>query len=537
MEGKGGEFSKYEGFEVEAKDVRPESKEGKPERRYGCNVTIKNYWNRHAQKASGEVMAAEGGISLSQLSPKGEADAHNAGARIEASRHGTKEYASDSERTQQTALKMVEGYAKSNPDAPVRGLRVKEQLSIHCPEDFMALYEQKFIDQRRQVMEEMGLDPQEFRTLDADKQEEIAEKAEEPVLREWLSPKTELNKLYDPALAAGIFAQIFDRHHDRMAGHLLNDSKVDLIHTTHKGVMEPFLISGVLLRSRDGKQITDIEELGGAIALLEGWESDLDTDINGVSRIVIRLRGEEYVVDRTKLKELADRDYADEALHFNPSSLSDAEIITLVLDDPLSRSNGFLTNPNRAGGRPLREFAARAQDPERVASLEEELLAAAKERLIPIELWSVMAGINGEMTARALLENDKYEETRLQQLPDDKKFKKTLPPAYLRIGGAYAMTILNTKPADLMNIPLEATVNQCQAHLTIAAHLKDSAKFQSGLNTLARRDLASAEELLAKFKTESPDTFPEKQWEKIDKQMHTSHKEFLIYAEKLKKKK
>lgn len=283
---------------------KPFNPEG--EKRFGNNVTIINHWDRHAQKQSGEVFAAGGkAISRSAISEKGQREAREHGRHITAQTHGAKGYVSTSERTGQTLEKMLEGYQEANPDAPVRkSLRVKEELSSDQPEDFLKLYDEKFGAEKKKLLDHRGLSKEDFKQLTPDEQEKIAEQAEEPVLREWLDDADgELSRLYPPRDAAAHFAKIFSRHTD-VAQRLYNGSEVDLFHVTHKTITEPFLVSGALLRTSDGKRINSLEDLGGSFETLGGWESEVRTNPEGKLRVSVRIRGEEYQVDPAVLGEL-----------------------------------------------------------------------------------------------------------------------------------------------------------------------------------------------------------------------------------------
>ncbi len=141
--------------------------------------------------------------------------------------------------------------------------------------------------------------------MSPDEQEQIAESAEEPVIREWLdNPESELAKFFPPSQAAARFARLFNRRHERLAGKLYSGSEVDLFHITHKTITEPFLTSGVLIRKSDGKRITKLEQLGGSLTTLGDWESEVATDNAGNPSIVVKIRGEEYGIDHTVLENL-----------------------------------------------------------------------------------------------------------------------------------------------------------------------------------------------------------------------------------------
>lgn len=279
--------------------------EGQREKRFGANIKIRSFWQRHSQKASGEVFnAVKTGISTSAISPGGAERAMALGETITASAHGAKGYKSDSKRTQETFEAVMAGYAKTHPDAPIRtAIRMKDELisPIGTPE-YLKIYSDKFDANKARLLAKgikAGKYPDvPFAELSPDQQEEIAETAEEPVIREWIDdPESELAKTFPPRLQAAKFATLFDRRQARMAEKLHSESAVDLFHNTHKTATEPFLASGALVRRRDGERITKLEQIGGSLKILDNWESETKTDESGQAQTVVRIRGEEYDLD------------------------------------------------------------------------------------------------------------------------------------------------------------------------------------------------------------------------------------------------
>lgn len=285
-------------------------KEKIPER--GRSVTIHNYWIRHTQKASGEVFNKEAtGISLSNISPGGVIRAQERGATIKASPHGVKGYKSTSERTQETFDALMRGYKKSNPDVPIRDrVRIKQELVAPSgTPEFLKEYNEKWAANKTRLLTEgisAGKYPNvEFGKLTPDQQEEIAEEAEEPVIREWIdNPDSNMAKSFPPRLQAARFASLF-RRHNNMAKRLNDGSEVDLVHNTHKTATEPFLASGVLIRRSDGRHIKKLEDIGGSLKILNQWESVIHIDEKGNENISIIIRGEEFALDRNAFEELA----------------------------------------------------------------------------------------------------------------------------------------------------------------------------------------------------------------------------------------
>lgn len=275
-------------------------------RRFGADVVVRNYWIRHAQKMSGEIINVEKtSLSPSAISEHGVKSSKEYGEAVVAGRHGSKGYVSESERTSQTLEKILEGYQKTNPDKPIRSMRIREELTSETPQEFLALYDQKFTEQKRKILDERGISENDYASLSPDEQEEIAESAEEPVIREWLdNSDSELARLFPPSQAAARFARLFNRRHERLAGKLYSGSEIDLFHVSHKTITEPFLISGVLVRKSDGERITQLEQLGGSLKTLGDWMSEVKTDNNGTPTVTIKFKDEEFTIDHSVLENL-----------------------------------------------------------------------------------------------------------------------------------------------------------------------------------------------------------------------------------------
>lgn len=277
------------------------------EQKYGRDVVVRNIWQRHTQKMSGEVFnVAKTGLSFSDISPGGAERARELGKTIPASRHGEKGYVSAAKRTPQTLEAMLQGYRETNPNAPIREeVRVRPELTTAGPAEHLKIYDAMWNANKAALLADRGLKLEDFSKLSADEQEQIAEAAEEPVVREWLdNPDSELARTFPPHEAASRFAVLFKRHQD-IAARLNNGSRVDLLHVTHKTVTEPFLTSGVLVRKSDGQRITKLDEIGGSLRILDNWESEAKTDEAGVLNISVTLRGQEYGIDKTALDSLA----------------------------------------------------------------------------------------------------------------------------------------------------------------------------------------------------------------------------------------
>lgn len=287
--------SKFDAFRTEREN-----------KKFGINVRVRNEWVRHAQKRSGNVFSKEGaGISTSSISPKGADTSKELGRRIAKQVDVVKAYVSDSARTRETVDNIYEGYEAQYPDLKKHKTDSRKELSVSMPAEFEALYAEKFALNKRLETEKRGYSQEEFDTLSADEQEEIAEAAEEPIVREWLdNPESDLAQLYPKFDAASAFAKIFYNHH-RIARFCKPESDVELLHVTHKTITEPFLTSGVLTRVSDGEKITSIAEIGGSLPTLGNWSSEVILDSEGKPKMTVQIGGEEYIVDIEQVRELA----------------------------------------------------------------------------------------------------------------------------------------------------------------------------------------------------------------------------------------
>ncbi|MFH1890583.1 MAG: hypothetical protein ABIJ91_03405 [Candidatus Kuenenbacteria bacterium] len=276
------------------------------------NVEVTNYWGRHTQKKSGEVFSVSGdGISTSAISGPGAKRAEDLGKKDMAPKSNAnvaKGYRSDQIRTEETLDNIFTGYQKVKPNTKIeKAVRIKEELSLSYPKEFDKLYDQKWTVNKKIIMTEKNIPYENFSKLSPDEQEKIAEKAEEPVIQEWLSsPDSELAKLHPPKDAAADFAVLFNQRHERLVRKLKDDTKLDLFHNTHKTVTEPFWVSGVLIDNKTGEKITKLEQLGESMAVLEYWTSKVKTDNEGKMEIIVEIRDREFRVDDEVLQALVE---------------------------------------------------------------------------------------------------------------------------------------------------------------------------------------------------------------------------------------
>lgn len=287
----------------ETYNPNPESRE-QPKR--GCNVTVTSEWLRHAQKKSGEVLAEGQGISTSAISAEGAVQAHEVGKIWVHENNPTriKGYVSGSARTTETYDHIVAGILEVNQtDMTKMKTRERSELTVNPPSEFLKLYGEKWAAEKQQEIVTQGIPFEQFGSLPPSQQGEIADRAENPIIKEWLeNPESELAKIFPPTEAASNFAVLFNRH-IHMAQHLNNGSNVELVHVTHRSIMEPFLVSGVLIDA-DGNSVTSFDQIGEPFESLGGFRSEVITDDQGNVTVVVILRDKKYTIDQDVLAQL-----------------------------------------------------------------------------------------------------------------------------------------------------------------------------------------------------------------------------------------
>lgn len=293
------------------------------EKEFGQETKFRIVTSRHAQKASGEVFAAEGGISASSISPQGKAEATQLGEvldiSIPPSGKGYGVRASYIDRTSET-LEAIEAGFKQPPRGGdgerTRKIVRKVELLAEMPEAMWKIYERKFDINRDRVMARQGKNPKDFGKLTPDEQEKIAETAEEPIVEEWLFDKTsELYRLYPPEEAAASVAVLYANYVD-MPELFYSGTEATLNQSTHKTTTEPLLKEILILPS--GEKMISLQDIGGSLGTVDSWELLVETDEEENKKVQILMRrkkrGEEdklefeeatYDVDLERLEELA----------------------------------------------------------------------------------------------------------------------------------------------------------------------------------------------------------------------------------------
>lgn len=89
----------------------------------------------------------------------------------------------------------------------------------------------------------------------------------------------------------------------RMADRLYSHSRVELMHVTHDVVITDFLRKVAV--SEDKK--LNLEDLGGSIKPLEGFDFEIYSDKQGQKHVKIDFRGKELNIDQEKFQELVNK--------------------------------------------------------------------------------------------------------------------------------------------------------------------------------------------------------------------------------------
>lgn len=283
---------------------------------YGKNVEVRSIYLRHTQKASGAVGAGSQ-ISQSVISEQGGTDSIALGSDIpNPAKDGYKIGWSNSERTLQTANKLIEGYLRDDERKRFNP-GIKEQLFDNWKsKEFNQLYIGKWEENKKKIMLDRGYDPENYSKLSIDEQTEIAETAEEPVIEEWIDNKnSKLAELCSTEEAAAQLAVLVSRD-IKMPTKLKSGSQVDLFRLTHKTITESLLMRIITLP--DGRKPQKLKEIGGSLGLNEGYEIDTKIDETGkkTSKLTmyrVNKSGEhldyvktEYGLDMDELKRLAE---------------------------------------------------------------------------------------------------------------------------------------------------------------------------------------------------------------------------------------
>lgn len=282
----------------------------------GRDVMVRNFYFRHAEKAIaiiGDVKTGE--ISKSVISPNGKKESLMLGNQMPELTNQIEVGWSGIERSLETIEAKIEGGQKDS-----KNIFAKEypELAGLAPEEWAKLYIVKWEENKRKILEEIGISEKKYPILPPGEQAEISEKAEEPVISEWLdNPNSDLAKLNPPENVAAYIAVLI-REDIEKPEKLESGSKLDQLRGTHKTVMEPLLMRA--LKLENGQKPNQLEDIGGSLGLNDGFEIDLHIDREGkknlkfiMYRAVRSEPGEgivfikkEFDIDLDELNRLAD---------------------------------------------------------------------------------------------------------------------------------------------------------------------------------------------------------------------------------------
>lgn len=272
----------------------PERFESREE--FGRNVEIRATFMRHGPKAEmGDTTAR------TLISAKGEQQVREIGKQLEVKRHGIKAYTSPIERAVKTAELVLEEQERKG--TKIYNTRKRSELGLWSASDE---FTRRWIEITNENL------PPNFEELEGDIKQEVFDKAGDKALDNWLKLKDQRPDESTPSpqeVAAGM-ARLVDRY-IRMADRLYSGSEIDLLNTSHKGVLEPLLKEILLrkVRDKDNKEqvvkgFESIEEIGGGMRPSESWQLLIKTDESGNKNVKLLLRGQEYDIDMERLNEL-----------------------------------------------------------------------------------------------------------------------------------------------------------------------------------------------------------------------------------------
>lgn len=278
--------------------VDAEPKREKRER--GSNVEVKFTFFRHSQKASGNVVEEGGGLSKANLSERGRERAKDWGAQHLKDRLFNKVYATASDRTKETLQEALTGGEVEGGDVLQASDKTRAFFSLPALEAsnaFMGQYVQKMNEERDQILK-AEFDGKELTELTPDEQEFVMERAEEPSIAWYLSFGDQKPDQDTPSPTEQAQAVAWKMNRlVQLADRLESEKEIDLISSGHKTSTEAFL-QEVLRESG-----VSLEEFGGSMKILDGWDFVAKTDVQGNKTIQITLRREDGGMQEVNVSE------------------------------------------------------------------------------------------------------------------------------------------------------------------------------------------------------------------------------------------
>lgn len=265
--------------------------------KFGRNVELRATFMRHGPKADASDIT---GRSL--LSEKGREHVREIGQKLDAKNGGIKSYTSPVERAIETADLVIEEQKKKG----VKIFKQRKRTELTILPGSKKFYGE-LEDRTKQNL------PDNYGQLQDEEKQKALERAEDKALNWYLKfgdQKPDKETASPHEIAAGVAKLV--RRYIRMSDKLYSGSKIDLINTSHKGTLEPFLKETLIRKVtyEAGRETTvrgfdEVEEIGGGMRPSESWELEVTTDENGEKTVKLNLRGETYDLDLNRVEELS----------------------------------------------------------------------------------------------------------------------------------------------------------------------------------------------------------------------------------------
>ncbi len=265
----------------------------------GRNTSATFTFLRHSQKNSGNILNnGESGISTSGISPEGVERAEKIGSQIFTGRNINKGYVTQVERTRETlnaalsAAAIVEDTDVLEPGKTTNAFFSLPGMPI-SPES-LKTYNGIFKRNQENYIRN-NFRGNTFEELTPNQQEEVAEIAEEEALQWYLDFDNEQPDPNTPSPREhAAFVAYKMNKFINLTDYIASEKVIDLVSVGHKTSTEAFL-KYVIERDEGDKTITgfnSLEEIGGSLKILDGWELKIVNDDQGEKHCTIRLQRE-----------------------------------------------------------------------------------------------------------------------------------------------------------------------------------------------------------------------------------------------------
>lgn len=281
------------------------------EKERGVDTSARFTFVRHSQKASAEVFGSGGGLSGSALSESGKERAGQYGTEELVDRKFDKAYATQSDRTRET-LESALASADLEPKLLQKSEDTNSFFSLpqfSGSEKFMDRYGGILDEERTRILTE-EFEGKKLSELNPDEQEYVMELAEEPAIEWYLAFADEKpdDETPSPREQASKVAWKINRL-VHIVDFMKSGKDVDLISAGHKTSTEAFL--KFVIEREDGVGFEKLEDIGGSLKIMDGWELAVSNDSEGEKRITLSIRREngdkmDYGVSEQALKKLSD---------------------------------------------------------------------------------------------------------------------------------------------------------------------------------------------------------------------------------------